>query len=97
MSKSRAHVVVISDDFLHKNEVLRTEVLMSESLGIETFGVVSDELNGNQRLENQVYTRLASGEDAFRRLTARQWYRPDDVTRILRGDVARAIRARSPG
>ena len=95
MSKSRAHVVVISAEFLHKNEVLRTEVLMSESLGIETFGIVSDELDGNQRLENQVYTHLANGEDAFRRLIARQWYRPRDVSTILRRDVARAIKAPS--
>ena len=93
MSRSWAHIVVISSELLHKNEVLRTELLMSESLGIETFGVISEELDSDDGLRNQVYTHLENGEAAFRRLAVRQWYRPNAIATSLRRDVARAIKA----
>ena len=95
MSRSRAHIFVVSSDLLRKNEVLRTELLMSESLGIETFGVKSDELSNDKRLHDQVYTHLKNGEDAFRRITVCKWYPPSEVRTKLRRDVTRAIKGSS--
>ena len=91
MSRSRAHIVVISTEFLRNIDVLRTELIMSESLEIPTFGAMSDELSSNEIERGEVYAHLDKGEDAFRRLTKRQWYPSNEVTTTLLRDVSRAI------
>ncbi len=81
MKSAKVHVIVVSEDFLDRPvDVLRTEVLMSESLGIEILGVETPDLqDGNLRA--QVYDRLASN-DVFRRVTRLNWYKEAELGKL---------------
>jgi hypothetical protein len=99
MSRAKAHVILVSKDFLSDksfdNDVLRTEVLLSEAFQLPTVCVMSPELADNPVIRDQVYSRLANGEQAFRRLTERQWFRHEHVSGALCTELERIVLAHS--
>jgi hypothetical protein len=97
MAKAKAHVVIISEDFLNANDVLRTEVLMAEALQLPTFCVKAPPLDADEGLSSRVYNHIANGAFAYRRLVERQWYEPRHIKRALRADVLKALEPAGAG
>ncbi len=79
MGEAKAHVVVVSEDYLAPQQALRTEILTSEALELPTLCVCSPELSADPVRMGAVYSHLKNGEEALRRLTIHQWCRSDDV------------------
>ncbi len=79
MASSKAHVLVISEDYKNQQQALRAEILTSEALELPTLCVCSPELSEDQRRAGEIYSSLMNGEQALRRLTKWQWCRDDEV------------------
>jgi hypothetical protein len=92
MASARAHVIVMTEDFLSRNDVLRTEVLMSEVFELPTLCVMSPRLSSEKQLFDKVRSRVLSGDKAFQRLDVHQWFRPEDVTTGLIHELRRVMR-----
>ena len=81
MKGAGVHIVIVGKDFLERNvDVLRTEVLMSESLDIEILGVEAPELK-DPRVHTQVFEWLARDE-IFRRITKLVWYKETQLEQL---------------
>lgn len=89
MGHAKAHVVVVSEDYLAPQQALRTEILTSEALELPTLCVCTPELSADAARMGAVYSHLQNGEQSLRRLTVRQWGRADQVE----ADLAPALAA----
>jgi TIR domain len=96
MAEAKAHLIVISRDFLRKNDVLRTEVLMSEAFQLPTFCVISPALVSEADID-RVYAHISNGDQAFRRLAQRQWYKRKDIEGELRVGLLQTLKTRKIG
>jgi hypothetical protein len=82
MVMAKAHIIVISSEFVKSNnDVLQTEILMSESLGLPIFGVEEPELK-ELKEHSRVSSFLRNGEQVFRRITNRNWYKEKDLDKL---------------
>lgn len=94
MSKARLNLIVMSEDFVGdawRVDVLRTETLLAEAFDHPTLCIMSPALSADISLRNRVFNRLANGEQAFRRLTERQWFTPEHVGTDLKAEIQRLI------
>jgi hypothetical protein len=93
MRMAAVHVIVISTEFVKRNnDVLKTEVLMSESLGLTILGVEEPELKDPEE-HSRVYLFLRDGDEVFRRIVRRSWYKDKDLDK-LKQDVLKEITGR---
>ena len=93
MSKVKVNVIVLSEGFVlddYRSEVLRTETLMAEAFELPTLCVLSPSLDADRKLRNQVFTKLAS-QQAFRRLTERQWFSSTQIDAELKAEIIRRV------
>jgi hypothetical protein len=73
MMRSSTHVVVLDEGIVRQN-VLRTEILLSEARGLPTFAVLPPRLNGRQDLVSTMLRDLDSSDQTYRRLAATQYF-----------------------
>jgi len=93
MMAARAHIIVISRELLRSNnDVVKTEILMSESLGLRIFGVEEPELRDSQE-HSRVFSFLKDGNEVFRRIPKFNWYNEGDLEKLKR-DLLSEIKRR---
>jgi hypothetical protein len=89
MMRVAAHLVVLDENIV-KQEVLRTEILLSEARGLPTFTVLPPRLNSRGDLISGMLEDLDKSDQTYRRLAATQYF----SCKIDVGDVATQIAAR---
>jgi hypothetical protein len=92
MATAGVHVVAMTEHILSKNDVLRTEVMMSEIFKLPTLCVMSPALASDEKLCGKVYSSLKKGDQAFQRLIKHEWFRPEHVGNQLLAEIHRRLR-----
>ena len=90
LTQCSVHVTVASGGLNRENQVLRTEILLSEALGHATFTVEDPELEYDLALKADVYERLER-DPAFRRLVEKQWFEASEIGGRLVESVRSAV------
>jgi hypothetical protein len=73
MMRSSAHLIVL-DESIDRQNVLRTEILLSEARGLPTFAVLPPRLNGRKDLVAGMLEDLDKSDQTYRRLAATQYF-----------------------
>jgi hypothetical protein len=73
MMRASAHVVVL-DEMIVGQAVLRTEILLAEARGLETFTVLPARLDGEPARVAALMHSLNSSDQTYRRLAATQYF-----------------------
>jgi len=68
-----AHLVVLDDNMVRQN-VLRTEILLSEARGLPTFGILSPRLDNDPSKIENLLNGLDSSDQTYRRLAATEYF-----------------------
>jgi hypothetical protein len=89
MMRAAAHLVVLDENIV-KQEVLRTEILLSEARGLPTLTILPPRLNGREDLISGMREDLDKSDQTYRRLAAMQYFSCGNEM----GDVATQIAAR---
>jgi hypothetical protein len=78
MIRAESHVIVLDEKIVH-SPVLRTEILLSEALGLPTFTVLPPRLEGQTELIASMLHDLDSGDQTYRRMTQTQYFKRDSL------------------
>ena len=73
MMRSSAHLVVLDENIVKQN-VLRTEILLSEARGLPTLTVLPPRLNNKPKLRWAMTEDLKKSDLTYRRLEEITWY-----------------------
>jgi hypothetical protein len=73
MMQASSHLVVLDENMVHQN-VLRTEILLSEARGLPTFTILPPRLNKEQSKVRGLLDDLDSSDQTYRRLAATQYF-----------------------
>jgi len=73
MMQASSHLVVLDENMVHQN-VLRTEILLSEARGLSTFTILPPRLNNEQSKVRGLLDDLDSSDQTYRRLAATQYF-----------------------
>lgn len=73
MMKAASHLVVI-DDRITRQDVLRTEILLAEAHGLPTFTVLSPRLSGQQKKIGAMMRSLYTSDLTYQRLANQQYF-----------------------
>lgn len=73
MMRSSAHLIVLDEGIVRQN-ILRTEILLSEARGLPTFAVLPPRLNGRKDLIAGMLEDLDKSDQTYRRLAATQYF-----------------------
>jgi TIR domain len=85
--------VVVLDESIEENEVLRTEILLAEAFGLPVLTVLGAKLTEDDEALARVMKRLRAADITFRRLTDVQPFRCDEQSL---GNLAKRIRSSIP-
>lgn len=73
MMQASAHLVVLAENIVNQN-VLRTEVLLSEARGLNTFTILPPRLTNEHETVNALIDALNNSDQTYRRLAATQYF-----------------------
>jgi hypothetical protein len=85
--------IVVLDESIRENEVLRTEILLAEAFGLPVITVLGEQLNEDGEALARVMKDLRAADITYRRLTDVQPFRCDDASLV---NLAKRIRLRFP-
>jgi hypothetical protein len=85
--------VVVMDDTIVNSDVLRTEIMLAEAVGLPLFTVLGEKLQDDPRAVAEIMKELRASDITFRRLTDVQPFRNDHesvlaLARRVRSNVA---------
>ena len=92
MMRATAHLVILDENLVRQN-VLRTEILLSEARGLPTLPILPKRLNGEQGLISSILRDLDSADQTYRRLGSTQYFRCDDTLNDLAKGLINAATA----
>ncbi|MCH9652184.1 MAG: toll/interleukin-1 receptor domain-containing protein [Deltaproteobacteria bacterium] len=81
MMGASSHVVVLDENIV-RSPVLRTEILLSEALGLSTYTVLPPRLEGEYEKIEAMMHDLDSGDQTYRRLTQVQYVPRNRLTEL---------------
>jgi hypothetical protein len=91
MMRAAAHLVVLSEDLLRRN-VLRTEILLSEARGLDTYSIVPPRLSNMPRRVTTLVESLRNADETYRRLAAVQHFSCADGVGRAVGQLVGALK-----
>src|SRR5262245_1700213 len=71
--RASAHIIVLDENIVRQN-VLRTEILLSEARGLQTLTVLPTRLNQQHAAISQMLEDLDKSDQTYRRLAATQYF-----------------------
>lgn len=90
MMSASAHLVVLDENIVRQN-VLRTEILLSEARGLPTLAILPPRLNNQHESVSRMLKDLDTSDQTYRRLAATQYFSCDGDLRQVCAQVAAAI------
>jgi len=82
MMRASAHIIVLDENIVRQN-VLRTEILLSEAQGLPTLTVLPTRLNHRHEVISQMLEDLDKSDQTYRRLAATQYFSSsDDLSQV---------------
>jgi hypothetical protein len=90
MMRASAHLVVLDENLVRQN-VLRTEILLSEARGLRTLAILPPRLNNQHESVARMLKDLDTSDQTYRRLAATQYFSCDGDLRQVCMQVAAAI------
>ena len=88
--------IVVLDESIAQQEVLRTEIVLGEAFGLPVFTVLGENLAANADALARVMKHLRAADITYRRLTERQPFRSDEHSVMKLVDRIRATMDHSP-
>ena len=80
--RASAHIIVLDENIVRQN-VLRTEILLSEARGLQTLTVLPTRLNQQHAAISQMLEDLDKSDQTYRRLAATQYFSgSDDLSEV---------------
>jgi hypothetical protein len=83
--------VVVLDETIAEAEVLRTEIMLGEAVGLPVITVLGAKLSADEAVVARVMKELRTADITFRRLTDVQPFRSDDNSIEQLGTLIREI------